>query len=126
MLDQTSQAPVSKPPPGKPWWGTCAAGSRAMPLSAQNGARPATHRLPCGSKVITRSSSPGMPVVEGLTMFQCGACAKELAATAAETKREANRRGITESFMGGIVRKTVHRTERGLQSLHQCNRGPLD
>src|ERR1043166_89854 len=40
--------------------------------SPANDCRPATQRLPAGSKAIVRTSSPGTPVVLGLTKLNCG------------------------------------------------------
>src|SRR4030095_349725 len=79
-FDQTRHAPVSNPPPGSGVYGNWSPERRARPPSPQKYQRAPTHRLPCGSKAISRTSSPGIPVVLGRTCVHWGSAGGALAA----------------------------------------------
>src|SRR4029077_11163009 len=64
------------------------------------GERPAIHKLPAGSNFITLTSSPGTPVVLGLTMLNCGrVCAPALAQNTVNMTRLNNRAYFMQFFL---------------------------
>lgn len=105
-FDHTRHTPVSNPPPGSGVYGNWSAESMARPPSPQNVQRAPTHRLPSRSKAISRTSSPGMPVVLGRTWVQTGSVAAASAALP-EISKERKMTDTTAGLCIGIPRGTV-------------------